>query len=122
MNTEVFDLSTMDPYNLEKIMTEFRKVTNEIVLYLPRTSNMNQIADFADVAEGDKIPVMHYCMNGASKVSTKTSQCYFSLMMKTGSVCLLRRLRSRLFLVWLSCSAWSRNPLRSSISSCVSQH
>jgi trimethylguanosine synthase len=73
MEDEVFNLNTMQPYNLKKILTEFRKVTEDIVLYLPRTSNLNQIADFAK--DGDQVPVVHYCMNGASKVS---AVCFWS--------------------------------------------
>lgn len=63
----VFSLSTMQPYSLQKLYTDFSRVSKEIVLYLPRTSDLNEIAEFA---EGEKrIPVSHYCMRGASKVS-----------------------------------------------------
>ena len=37
-----------------------------MVLYLPRTSDLNQIAKYAP--EGKKLEVSHYCVRGASKV------------------------------------------------------
>jgi trimethylguanosine synthase len=65
--TDVFDLSTMQPYNLDKLYKSFSKVSKDMVLYLPRTSDLNQIAKYAP--EGNKLEVAHYCMKGASKVS-----------------------------------------------------
>lgn len=64
----MFDLKTMEPYNLNKLYKSFTKATKEVVLYLPRTSDLNQIAKY--VPEDQKIQVAHYCMEGASKVST----------------------------------------------------
>ncbi|KAL1620313.1 putative diacylglycerol O-acyltransferase tgs1 [Diplodia seriata] len=61
----VFNLKTMQPYNLNKLYRSFTKITNEVVLYLPRTSDLNQLAKY--VPEGHKIQVAHYCMWGASK-------------------------------------------------------
>lgn len=61
----VFNLSTMQPYNLEAIYTPFAKVTKDIVLYLPRTSDLNQLAKYAP--EDRKLEVTHYCLKGASK-------------------------------------------------------
>ena len=64
---DVFDLTKMEPYNLEKLYKSFTKVTNEVVLYLPRTSDLNQIARYGQ--DGKKLEVAHYAMMGASKVS-----------------------------------------------------
>ncbi|OAA62622.1 RNA methylase family [Niveomyces insectorum RCEF 264] len=89
----VFDLSTMEPYNLETLHAACRPLPH--ALYLPRTSDLQQIAD---VARGDKakrnkkgnssededddddndqendngryhkhIEVVQYCIRGASK-------------------------------------------------------
>ena len=58
----------MQPYGLEQLLTSFEKITKDIVLYLPRTSNLNQIAKY--VPRGEKVQATHYCMNGASKVSS----------------------------------------------------
>lgn len=63
---DVFSLSTMQPYGLGKLYNDFSKITKEIVLYLPRTSDLNQIAELAE--EEKQVPVTHYCMKGASKV------------------------------------------------------
>ncbi|OCK86175.1 S-adenosyl-L-methionine-dependent methyltransferase [Lepidopterella palustris CBS 459.81] len=62
---EVFNLSTMQPYNLAAIYLPFAKVTKEIVLYLPRTSDLNQLVKYAP--EDGKLEVAHYCLKGASK-------------------------------------------------------
>lgn len=68
---EVFDLSTMEPYNLETLHNACRPM--EHVLYLPRTSDIRQIAALVpskadgDDEEGGKIEVVQYCMEGASK-------------------------------------------------------
>lgn len=64
----VFDLSTMQPYNLETLYAAFSKVTKDIVLYLPRTSDLNQIVKLN--RSGRKMPIRHYCMWGYSKVYT----------------------------------------------------
>ncbi|KAF2813659.1 putative RNA methylase family protein [Mytilinidion resinicola] len=61
----VFNLKTMEPYNLDTIYTAFAKVTKDIVLYLPRTSNLNQLVKYT--TEGKKLEVAHYCLKGASK-------------------------------------------------------
>ncbi|KAK5945979.1 hypothetical protein PMZ80_000118 [Knufia obscura] len=55
-----FDLNgdTM-PYTLDYMHSRFSKITKDMVLYLPRTSDLNQIAD---CVEGDeKAQIMHYC-------------------------------------------------------------
>ncbi|KXX74265.1 Trimethylguanosine synthase [Madurella mycetomatis] len=60
---DVFDLSTMEPYNLETLHKACRPM--EHALYLPRTSDLRQIARLAPA--GEKIEVVQYCMEGASK-------------------------------------------------------
>ncbi len=64
---DVFDLSKMEPYNLEKLHKSFTKYSKELVLYLPRNSDLNQIARY--VPEGQKLEVAHYAIMAASKVS-----------------------------------------------------
>ncbi|QPH01021.1 hypothetical protein C2857_005210 [Epichloe festucae Fl1] len=61
---EVFDLSNMQPYNLEKLHAAYRKMDH--VLFLPRTSDVRHIAKLAP-GDDRKIDVVQYCMEGASK-------------------------------------------------------
>ncbi|KAF9731366.1 hypothetical protein PMIN06_010050 [Paraphaeosphaeria minitans] len=61
----VFDLSLMQPYSLDTLYRKFSKLSKHIVLYLPRNSDLNQIARYAP--EGRKVEVAHYCILGASK-------------------------------------------------------
>lgn len=63
----VFDLAKMQPYTLTDLLDSFRQVTEDVALYLPRTSDVRQLADKSST--GGRITVMHYCMEGASKVS-----------------------------------------------------
>jgi len=60
---DVFDLRTMEPYNLETLYQACRPM--EHALFLPRTSDLRQIAEL--VPDGEKIEVVQYCMEGASK-------------------------------------------------------
>ena len=62
----VFNLSKMQPYSLSDILHPFQRLTGDVALYLPRTSDLRQLADFAN--SDQKVTVMHYCMEGASKV------------------------------------------------------
>ncbi|KXT11648.1 hypothetical protein AC579_7034 [Pseudocercospora musae] len=62
---EVFDLTQMEPYNIDLLYDSFNKLTNEVVLYLPRTSDVRQLAKHAK--KDQKLPIKHYCMRGASK-------------------------------------------------------
>ena len=62
----VFDLAKMEPYALTDLLIHFRQLTGDIVLYLPRTSDIRQLAKSS--ISGSKMTVMHYCMEGASKV------------------------------------------------------
>jgi trimethylguanosine synthase len=59
----------MQPYSLDLIYTAYSKITSEIILYLPRTSDLNQIAQY--VPKGKQLPVVHYCIGGASKVNAQ---------------------------------------------------
>lgn len=61
----MFNLETMQPYGLSYLYDSFAKVTPNMVLYLPRTSNLNQIA--RKVEQEKQAQVVHYCQNGASK-------------------------------------------------------
>ena len=56
----------MQPYSLRHLLDSFREHSEDVVLYLPRTSDMRQLAK-ASIAD-EKTTVMHYCMEGASKV------------------------------------------------------
>jgi hypothetical protein len=68
---QIFDLSTMQPYSVNAIYEAVVKVSPDIALYLPRTSDLRQLAKYAS---GDrKVEVVHYCMEGASKVGFLTS-------------------------------------------------
>jgi trimethylguanosine synthase len=59
-------LTKMEPYNLDKLYKSFAKYSKELILYLPRNSDLNQIANY--VPEGQKLEVAHYAIMGASKV------------------------------------------------------
>lgn len=65
----VFDLSTMQPYNLETLHAACRPLPH--ALYLPRTSDLQQIADCAPASasgtETERLEVVQYCMHRASK-------------------------------------------------------
>ncbi|KAF2121878.1 RNA cap guanine-N2 methyltransferase-domain-containing protein [Lophiotrema nucula] len=65
LDEKIFDLSKMQPYGLDKLYSEFSKYSKHIVLYLPRTSDLNQIAKYAP--KDGKVEVAHYCVTGASK-------------------------------------------------------
>lgn len=56
----------MEPYNLDMLYKSFTKYSKEVVLYLPRNSDLNQIARY--VPEGQKLEVAHYAIMAASKV------------------------------------------------------
>ncbi|KAL2690221.1 trimethylguanosine synthase [Phyllosticta citricarpa] len=56
----VFDLETMQPYGLKELYRTLSRCSKELVLYLPRTSDLNQIARYA--ADETKTMVAHYCL------------------------------------------------------------
>lgn len=68
----VFNLSYMQPYSLSDILQPLQRLTEDVALYLPRTSDLRQLAGFAN--NDQKVTVMHYCIKGASKVC-QTSCC-----------------------------------------------
>ena len=55
----------MQPYSIDKLYTAFYGLTKYVVLYLPRTSDLGQLAKQAK--KDEKLEVTHYCMHGASK-------------------------------------------------------
>lgn len=55
----------MQPYSFLDLHSAFKAVSDHQVLYLPRTSDLRQIAKHAP--DDEKLKVMHYCMLGASK-------------------------------------------------------
>lgn len=59
-NEGVFDLSTMHPYSVQEIYGALGGM--QCALYLPRTSDLNQIAKLAP--KGKKIECVQYCMEG----------------------------------------------------------
>ena len=69
---QIFDVETMEPYSLERLVNGFRKVSSEIAMYLPRSSNLNQIAKY--VTGNDNISAVHYCVDGASKVRSRVGR------------------------------------------------
>lgn len=58
------DLNKM-PYSLDFMFSKFSQITQDIVLYLPRTSDLNQIADC--MKNDDKAQIVHYCIQENSK-------------------------------------------------------
>ncbi|KAF2144606.1 uncharacterized protein K452DRAFT_325140 [Aplosporella prunicola CBS 121167] len=62
---QIFNVETMQPYGLKQLYNAYSKVSKEVALYLPRTSNLNQLAKY--VPDDQKIQVAHYCIDGASK-------------------------------------------------------
>lgn len=66
----VFDLSKMQPYSINDLLKPPLFLANDIVLYLPRTSDLRQLA--LQIMDDEKLTVIHYCMEGASKVCWRT--------------------------------------------------
>ena len=62
----IFDLTCMQPYHLSDLMDCFYCLSDDIVLYLPRTSDVRQLIPYS--RSQDRIVGMHYCLEGASKV------------------------------------------------------
>ncbi len=56
----------MEPYSVQHICAAFLKVSESLVLYLPRTSDLRQVA--ALVPDSQRINAVHYCIRKASKV------------------------------------------------------
>ncbi|KAL8825129.1 MAG: hypothetical protein Q9191_004597 [Dirinaria sp. TL-2023a] len=53
------------PYNLSELLEPFRKHSDSVALYLPRTSDLKQLARQPTTV--GKTTVIHYCIEGASK-------------------------------------------------------
>lgn len=60
---EVFNLDNMQPYSITDLHGAYKPLDH--VLFLPRTSNLRQLATLAP--EGKKIDIVQMCMEGASK-------------------------------------------------------
>lgn len=58
----------MQPYSLKHLYDAYSAFTEDFVLYLPRSSDLNQIAKYAPKDENQLLEVTHYCMSGWSKV------------------------------------------------------
>ena len=77
----------MEPYNLEVLFDSFRAITPDIALFLPRNSDLRQLSSCEN---GDKkTPVIHYCIDGASKVRERYIGCVSQLLISLlGSLCI----------------------------------
>ncbi|KAL1301722.1 hypothetical protein AAFC00_005928 [Neodothiora populina] len=64
---DVFDLKTMQPYSLKDLYDAYAAYARDFVLYLPRSSDLNQIAKYAPKYKNQRLEVTHYCMSGWSK-------------------------------------------------------
>jgi trimethylguanosine synthase len=62
---KIFNLETMQPYGLSEIYDKMAKMTRNMVLFLPRTSDLRQIA--AKVEDGKQAQVVHYYQRGRDK-------------------------------------------------------
>lgn len=60
---DIFNLYQMQPYNLDKLHWSYNPLDH--ALFLPRTSDIRQIAKL--VPNGEKVDIVQYCMEGASK-------------------------------------------------------
>ena len=55
----------MQPYSLNHLYRSFSAVTGHVALYLPRTSDLGQIAAYVGRAEVGQI--VHYCTHADSR-------------------------------------------------------
>ncbi|KAI1344996.1 RNA cap guanine-N2 methyltransferase-domain-containing protein [Xylariaceae sp. FL0016] len=62
---EVFNLSFMEPYNFEKLHRAYQSMDH--ALFLPRTSDLRQIAKIVPRGSSGKVEAVQYCVEGASK-------------------------------------------------------
>lgn len=69
----VFNLATMQPYGLPQLYNDFTALSKDVVLYLPRTSDLNELAVYAEKhprnpeLEERRVTVTHFCIRGVSK-------------------------------------------------------
>ena len=68
---DVFDLDAMQPYNLACLHAACAGFDH--AMYLPRSSDLRQIAALAP--RGERIEVVQYCMEGASKAMVAYIPC-----------------------------------------------
>jgi trimethylguanosine synthase len=64
-DAEVFNLDTMQPYSFKYLYETLKKASPYVALYLPRTSDLRQIAEV--VGEDKKTQIVHYCTKGSSR-------------------------------------------------------
>ncbi|KAF8250730.1 S-adenosyl-L-methionine-dependent methyltransferase [Wilcoxina mikolae CBS 423.85] len=64
-DNQVFDLEQMQPYTVSYLVERSREVCENIALYLPRTSDLNQLA--ALIGDEEEMEVVHYCLGRKSK-------------------------------------------------------
>jgi trimethylguanosine synthase len=62
----VFNVETMQPYAASYIVERARTVTDNLALYLPRTSDLNQLASL--IGDEEEMEAVHYCIGRKSKV------------------------------------------------------
>ena len=65
-DSDVFDLHQMRPYGLQELWDTFKPISLDLAMYLPRNSDLEQIAQLAK--EGETYDVVHYALWGSSKV------------------------------------------------------
>ena len=75
----------MQPYNLQTLVDRLRQHSKDAVLYLPRTSDMRQLAKAT--TESEKIEVIHYCMEGASKVGPRCPLLECDYLIESQALC-----------------------------------
>ena len=64
-SADMFDLETMEPYGLSYLHDKFSQLCDYVALYLPRTSDLRQVAQKVD--RDKKAEVIHYCTRGLSR-------------------------------------------------------
>ena len=81
----VFNLANMQPYTLTDLLAFFRESTKDVALYLPRSSDVRQLAN--ESPGESKMTVMHYCIEGASKVGLFPSERLSNLNLGLQAIC-----------------------------------
>jgi trimethylguanosine synthase len=64
-DADVFNAETMEPYTLSHLVENFSRISSHIALYLPRSSDLQQISNKAK--DDKQTQVVHYCTRGASR-------------------------------------------------------
>ena len=65
----VFNLDTMKPYSAREIVRRARELARDVAVYLPRTSDLNQVLELRE-REEEEVEVVHYCLGRRSKALT----------------------------------------------------